>query len=182
MQQVEQIAGFDFNVNTDVLTVARSGPAVDPPTVDVPPVPEQPVEYVVDAAGPPPGLPVDAPPAEFPGILVHAQAYTSSQQQVLSMWNSAEAGGALAYALHELSAKGYFDGGDDDRSARALALGGAVLLAVGALEAAVLSHPGLGLDGVDMLIGALLDREPIPPAELLDQARVVEQMAGHPDV
>lgn len=169
MQQVEQVgpaatgSGFTFNAVTESFEIARSGPAVDPPTVGLA---EQRVEYIVGD-----GASAEVPTPEVDGfrILIHAQAYTPDQQQVLSVWNTAEPGGQLSYALRELRDKGYLDGGDDDRSVRVLALAGALLLAVGALEAAALSHPGLGefLDEADRLIGALLCGEPIPPAELL---------------
>lgn len=180
--QVDQVGTLYGGVEQGSFVAARSEPSteliqlvqppVDAPTAEQPTVPPvQLVEYVVDAVdGPSPAVEEPVDPADDPGILIHSQAYTSKgQTKVLSMWNSAEPGGPLAYALQELRAKGYLDGGVGGREQLALDLAGALLIAVAALESAKLSNPDLKLDGVEDLIRALLAGEPIPPVELLEQ-------------
>lgn len=177
--QVDQVGTLYGGVEQGSFVAARSEPSteliqlvqppVDAPTAEQPTV--QLVEYVVDAAAvPAPAVEEPVNPADDLGILIHSQAYTSKgQTKVLSMWNSAEPGGPLAYALQELRAKGYLDGGVGGREQLALDLAGALLIAVAALESAKLSNPNLKLDGVEDLIRALLAGEPIPPVELLEQ-------------
>lgn len=169
-----------------VLDVARAVPAVEPPPLVPAPAgvdpAGRPIEYVVDTPTAPAAAGIDVPPpgggqlladlAEDPGILIHASGFTGiGQRRVLSMWNSADPAGLLASALRELHTRGYFTGGGDERAEESLALAGALLISVAAFEAARLSQPALSLEGVDMILGALLDREPVPEAAALSAFR-----------
>lgn len=127
--------------------------------------------------GPPPAGRV--PRAVHPGLLVHVNAYKSDQTQVLSLWNSADPDGLLAWALEELADRGYLRGRTDEQL---VSLAAALLVSVAAFEAAQAKHPGLDLYGVDVLLGALLDREPIPDAGEWEQALRDRALADCPDV
>lgn len=164
------------------MTVARSGPGVEPATPPVVDSPTEEVPMVETAGGDGPEVP-PAPPGRVsravdPGLLVHVQAYKGNQERALSLWNTAQEGGLLASALDELADRGYLRGGSG-RGEAAVALAGALLVSVAAFDAAQIQHPGLVLDGMGELLQALLGREPVPPVELLEQTRLVGEHADY---
>lgn len=162
-------AGFGFDADTEALTVVRAAPVLSPaqapasePTVEV--------EYVVELPHLPAAVePVGEEPPKRAGILIQTQAYSDDQAKVLSLWNSCAPGGLLDSTLRELSAGGYFDGGGP-AAERATALGAALLAAVAAFDSARMSF-GIDLEDVPTMLGALLNREPIPPAAALEHIR-----------
>lgn len=113
----------------------------------------------------------DAPPA----VLIYVQGFTADRQrQVLSLWNSCDAGGLLAHALASLRESGWFDGGDQDLDGSKVvrqrhALAAALMVSVAAFESAALTQQ-VSLDGVETLLGLLLNRRPAPAAPGWDVA------------
>lgn len=173
MQQVVEGPLAEFVDESGGLTVARAEPATVPAVVDVATT-ELPLVQVDNPDDLVPALLAgDVPAARTPraartGLLVHAQAYKGDQTRVLSMWNSADPAGVLAYALDELGDRGYLDAGESREAKAAVTLAGALLVAVAALEAAQVEEPGLGLARMGVLLRELLDRGTVPAAATLE--------------